>query len=144
MTHLEIVFHGAPEKHEEFIHQVNQWRYAMEGPVTKGHLQPYIAEIRTYDIRVKEELVDQFCSDMRLQNIEDTIKGAKHGPMHWVVALIGLPFKLLRWITPLKGWDRIQKRQMHVLRNPYYAYILAKVDDNKEECVITKKKKEVL
>lgn len=101
MAHSIIAFHGTPEEHERFIHQVSHWKYEAEGDVCKGFVSPYVSELRVYDVRLPKAYTARFLRDVnaltftKRKNLTSRKGGwrsrfSEQGldPVYWLVQLV--------------------------------------------------------
>jgi hypothetical protein len=142
MAHLEIALLASPDRHEEFIRQINSWEYPCEGKQRKGTIRPFVSEIKFYDIRIPEELAPLFLRDLDVNTLTGkiTYKDFKTQGLGIVQRIINAA----RWVLRIKTMEKAPGERLHKLPDWYYAFLLAKLDDPKQDIVTSKDQREIL
>jgi len=65
MAHLDFLMYAPPDVHNEFMKQVNKWKYECEGKFRTGKVAPFVSEIRFYDVRLPKQIMGEFLRDVR-------------------------------------------------------------------------------
>ena len=142
--HLHLINYGSPEKHRKFEEELNLWRYEVEGPLRRGHIAPFISEVKFYDVRIPEEIAPMFLRDLNtntltsrkydVQAIAKTMKGT------WMTTLV----KIFRFFTPWKDVKKLPGSQAFKLTPWYYSFLLGGLKDPMHISYMNDEKREVL
>lgn len=146
MTHLVVGMYAAPDAHEEFMKEINLWRYKTEGKHSKGTSAPYVSELKLYDIRLPEDIVDKFLNDIHASKISDLTDHIQYLQTNklskfffWIVNKV---IKKLGISSNHKNTDdKLFKFKTNTWKN---FYLMAKLKDDQCDNVLTKEAREVL
>ena len=145
MAHLILGMYAPPDVHEDFVTKVNNWRYEVEGKHRKGKMTPYISELKMYDVRIPESMIERFLRDMRVSSLESLqrhIATTQKGKGK----LIGLFFRFFMKFNFLKQIPVPPKSERKYSLGKIWcnSYLVGKIDDDLCKNVFTKEEREVL
>lgn len=143
MAHLTILGYCPPDVHEEFITEVNHWRYKAEGKYRKGTISPFVSELKFYDVRIPEELIPEFLRDLGAQTPENLATHfTRVNPKRKFI------IKLLLWIykklTPFKEPKIDTGNLKYKLGSWHNFYVFGQIKDDIGTNILTGEKREVL
>lgn len=150
MAHLEIAVVAPPDGHEDILREINEWRYEVEGPLLKGHVRPFVSEIKFYDVRIPKEAEARFVRDFEIRSEAWGLGLEKHkqthdkkmmrhgfGLYHWAM-------KFIRRFTPFKASVPADGPKQYTAKGWHYAILLGRIEDDQCEVSLTGNKREVL
>jgi hypothetical protein len=101
MGNIIVSVLAAPDKHEQILKEVNTWKYEIEGEVAKGKISPVINEVRTYEVRIPDEIEGEFVRDFCMRdhsNMFGTTNSLRTKLLYWL-------YKFVMRFTPFKKVD---------------------------------------
>jgi hypothetical protein len=105
MPNIHFAMLASPDKHAEFIKNVNKWKYDIEGKKAKGKQSPYVSEMKFYEVRVPEELEAQFVRDMELYRGWENFGGSHN----WTIKTLFKIYEFVLWFTPWRKLNASKK-----------------------------------
>ena len=143
MSNFHFGVLASPGKHEELKREINQWQYEIEGDNFKGKTMPYISELRFYEVRIPEQVEEQFVKDMPLSFPYHRLGVTKS----WKMKLF---FNMYRWFVKyLTPYEYIEEpkhleRKYKFSFDWYYILPLGKLKRKPIKSKITGKERDIM
>jgi len=116
MSNIIFGMLASPDKHEDFIKDINSWKYEIEGTHAKGVQAPYVSEIKFYDIRIPDEIKDRFLTDFEYNHHQG--RGVTES---WKFKTIMFFYKMfLKVFTPFRAVEYKETEKKYTLGQWYY------------------------
>lgn len=127
MANIQFIMVGPPDKHKDFINEINKWKYEMEGNRFKGQQSPVVSEVKMYDVRVPDEIAAQFARDLGLRtNLNSGAVTSKK------VRFFNKLFNFIRKrFSPYDEIEVAEGPKKYSLPSWYYCFTLGKIKRNK-------------
>ena len=141
MGNLYILIEGTPHKHEDFVKEVNAWKYDIEGNVAKGKQSPFISEVRLYDIRLPEQLESKFVRDLGI--IDTSHKKVGNTVTSWKLRLGFKIYNFLMKFTPFHQVKPSEGEKQFSLSPWWYALCIGGLKRKKMKVTVNNNHREV-
>lgn len=142
MAHLHIIGYMPPDKHEQFMSEVNNWEYKAEGKHRVGTISPFVSEIKAYDIRIPEELIPEFLRDISAQEIDGVIDRLNQLHSHPVLKMILKLYKKFNFYKKVTKATGPKQYNLGIGWSNFYC--IGKLDDDFGINKLTGEKREIL
>jgi hypothetical protein len=128
LSNIHFSVLASPDTHKEIVTKINTWKYDLEGKEFKGKKSPYILELRTYEVRLPDELEGKFCRDIGMTDLLDTLGGDTR---NWKYKVLNNIAKFLRMFTPYKKIEKAEGSQQFSIQPFHYTLGIGKLKRKK-------------
>jgi len=144
MVHLELVGYAPPGVHQEFIKKINDMKYECEGENRKGEFAPFVSEVKYYDIRIPDDIKEEFLRDINARPLTSPFGTLKRVHKGWRKYIYRFLYWLVEKINPLKQPKPAEGKQKYKLGSWHNFYCLGEFTDDSNKNVLTGEEREVL
>jgi hypothetical protein len=144
MAHLEYLNFSTIDGQQEFVREVNNFRFPHTGPLRTGFIRPYVSEWRMYDIRIPDDKASQCVTRIHTWAVSlDGMKMSKDN-IRSGAWFIRLGLKIARMFTPFQGVKPDKTVPEFQYKNWQYSFLIGKLKDPLKQSEGTKVWKEVM
>lgn len=127
MSNIHVIINAPPDKHRDIVAKINTWKYPISGKHFRGRQSPYISEIKSYEIRIPDEIEAEFVRDFDIVNPEDFMAGQAGHAAPIRFKILQWLFKQMRKLTPYKPVVAAKGEKKYKMVPWYYAVAIGKL-----------------